>query len=511
MTPKNLRDAAKQGDASAIASLLNKSLQSQGIATKASLKDKYLQVMLEASAVPEQATLVQRIRKGLTRLESEAIERVKVYGKQAGEDFPAWEEEFELAVESESSETNAIAETETREESSWFGSIFGTVGDIASKAGETVTGVALGTGEAIGNAAAQAGKAVTGTASAIGNAAMQTGEVVTHAGGAVVGAVGDAAGKATEGAGYIFDIVRDNPALKQLTKAFKLDWLVAILDEVDLVKAEAGVRKLQEQHPDESPREIAHRLMLQKALLAGGSGLATSLLPGAATALLAVDMASTTLLQAEMVYQIAGIYGLDLQDFARKGEVLAIFGLSFGGSQAIDAGLSLFGNIPVAGAVIGASTNAAMIYALGYGACRFYEAKLNPETALAEELETATEESEKYIEDAIAQEVIMDRILVHVILAGNPGKTWEEILPELQALSLSPASLETISSNLDSPPELETLLDEINSDFAVPLLVQCEKIAQLDGVITPEEAKVIETIKQKDFGIPKSIKTEFTG
>ncbi len=35
--------------------------------------------------------------------------------------------------------------------------------------------------------------------------------------------------------------------------------------------------------------------------------------------------------------------------------------------------MGLLRNVPVAGAVIGASTNAAMIYALGYGACRFYE------------------------------------------------------------------------------------------------------------------------------------------
>ncbi len=45
---------------------------------------------------------------------------------------------------------------------------------------------------------------------------------------------------------------------------------------------------------------------------------------------------------------------------------------------AAKAGLSFLQNVPVAGAVIGASTNAAMIYALGYGACRFYETKINP-------------------------------------------------------------------------------------------------------------------------------------
>ncbi|BAT56273.1 hypothetical protein NOS3756_52760 [Nostoc sp. NIES-3756] len=32
--------------------------------------------------------------------------------------------------------------------------------------------------------------------------------------------------------------------------------------------------------------------------------------------------------------------------------------------------------MPLAGAVIGASSNAVMIYALGYTACQFYEAKV---------------------------------------------------------------------------------------------------------------------------------------
>jgi predicted transglutaminase-like cysteine proteinase len=41
------------------------------------------------------------------------------------------------------------------------------------------------------------------------------------------------------------------------------------------------------------------------------------------------------------------------------------------------------------------------------------------------------------------------------------------------------------------------LLEQINSDFAIPLLAQCQKLAELDGIITPEEAKVMETINQK--------------
>ncbi|MFB2839572.1 hypothetical protein [Floridanema evergladense] len=112
-------------------------------------------------------------------------------------------------------------------------------------------------------------------------------------------------------------------------------------------------------------------------------------------------------------------------------------------------------------------------------------------------LESTQLESEKFLKSAISQEVVMDQILIHVYLAGNPEKTWRQILPELKTLNLSPVSLDAIATNSNSPPSLESLLEQINSDFAVPLLAQCEKIAQLDGVITPEERQVIETITKK--------------
>ena len=75
-----------------------------------------------------------------------------------------------------------------------------------------------------------------------------------------------------------------------------------------------------------------------------------------------------------MVYEIAAAYGLDLDEPARRGEVLAIFGLSLG-ADVLKTGLTVVEIIPGIGAVVGASTNAAMLYVLGQTACRFYEQK----------------------------------------------------------------------------------------------------------------------------------------
>ncbi|MGI8503971.1 MAG: EcsC family protein, partial [Hassallia sp.] len=260
--------------------------------------------------------------------------------------------------------------------------------------------------------------------------------------------------QATHTAGEVVTHLGDNWLIRKLAGVLNLNWLIGVSDKVDLAKAEAEVKLLQQQHPQESPSQIAHRIMLDKATKSGGIGLATSILPGQALALFAVDLAATTQLQSEMLYQIASVYGLDLKDPARKGEVLAIFGLAFGGSRLLKAaGLGLLRNVPFAGAVIGASSNATMIYSLGYAACRFYEAKLDESTSLTSETTLAElkKQSENYLEKAIAQEAIMDQILVHMILASHPNQTWEEILPQLQALNLSPTSIDAIAQNIKSP------------------------------------------------------------
>jgi len=66
--------------------------------------------------------------------------------------------------------------------------------------------------------------------------------------------------------------------------------------------------------------------------------------------------------------------------------------------------------------------SAAMIYALGYGACRFYEAHLDSseiETKLEELREVLQAESEQYLEKAIAQETVIDWILVYIVYTSQ--------------------------------------------------------------------------------------------
>lgn len=314
----------------------------------------------------------------------------------------------------------------------------------------------------------------------------------------------------TETSGEIVNHLSENWLIRKLSGVLNLNWLIGSTDAVDLEKAEVAVNKLKQQYPNESASEIAHRIMVEKATQAGTIGLATSILPGVAVALLAIDLTATTKLQSEMLYQIASVYGLDLKDAARKGEILAIFGLGLGGGRLLKAaGLGLLRNVPLAGAAIAASSNATMIYSLGYAACRFYEAKLDESTSLEspQTLATLKAESEKYLETAIAQQALMEQILVHMILASHPEKTWKEILPELQAVNLSPTSLDVIAQNIKSPKSLDILLNQLNRDFAIPLLAQCYKIAQLDNKTTPVEQEIIQAIASKFDINPNAIET----
>ncbi|QIR39248.1 hypothetical protein HCG51_22735 [Tolypothrix sp. PCC 7910] len=536
MTQPNTLELAKQGDANAINSLITEWLGLPSITAKTSLKQDCLQVMLESANIPEQNSLVPLIHHGLIDLGVQTFKKVKIFGREAGEDFPDWQQEFELEIQPNSpaltpqvdiATESATAITKTTTDSqlpvqqpsffnSLFGAVAGTADAVSSAAfhtGKKVAKTALGMGGAIGSVASGAadgvvytGQAVAGAAMGIGGAiggaacgaadgVVYTGQAVAGAAIEIGGAIGSAAFQATQVAGQALAIVGNNTPLRLAIKSLNQDWLNPFIEKIDVVKAEAAVKKLQQEHPNQKPGEIAHHLMLEKAVFAGGTGLASSLAPGQAAAMFAVDCAATAALSVELVYQIAAAYGMNLTDPERKSEAVAIFGLGLGGQTAIKAGLGLLRNLPVAGAVIGASSNAVMIYALGYAACQFYEAKQNPLTLQAT-LVDAQIESEKYLEAAISQEKIMDQILVHIVLAGNPDKSWEEILPELQTANLSPASIDAIASHIKSPPSLETLLAQVNSDFAVPLIAQCHRIAHLDGIITPGEAQVIETIKQ---------------
>ncbi len=389
-------------------------------------------------------------------------------------------------------------------------------------------------------AAAGAAKDKAGDlASAIGGAAATSGHFVADTAVNAYGAVGEIAGSVgaktretvderampllvglTERAGNITESITNHSPLRRVAKAFNLEQWLDISSHVDLEKAARVVANLKNEFPAESNRQIARRLITQKALYAGGVGLSTSL-PGLAIPMLALDVAATSLLQAELVLQIAAVYGLDLDDPARKGEMLAVFGCVLGGNKAGKAGLELFRNselaakglnavtkvpvekiglgvlrnVPLMGAAIGATANAAIIYALGNAACSFYEKRLNV-GATDEAMKFVKRDTELYLESSATQKQIADQVLLHVVLAGRPATDKAKLLAALREMDFSDASIETIESGLESPKSLEELLPQLDGEFVEYVAVQARNIAQMDGSINDEESKILQLINR---------------
>ena len=307
--------------------------------------------------------------------------------------------------------------------------------------------------------------------------------------------------QATDLTGSTMEAISENPLVQSIKNFFGVDWLMSLLGEVDVDKVQVKVSKLQQKYPLEKPREIAHRLIVDKAQEAGKIGLVTNIIPPVATTLLGIELVAIIKLQAEMIYEIAAAYNLDLRQPNRRGEILAIFSLSLGGNF-LKGSLNFVEILPGIGTIVGASTNALIFYSLGYTASRFYEIQYQPFSDWKQEIEI-----EKDWQSAYAESKIVDRALGHIILASFPDKSWSDILPVLQ--KISPSSVKTVAVNLDNLQPLEVLLEQLSSNYALLLLTRCYAIAHWDGIITPEEQKIIDTIAHK-FDIDPSIIAKYS-
>ena len=107
-----------------------------------------------------------------------------------------------------------------------------------------------------------------------------------------------------------------------------------------------------------------------------------------------------------------------------------------------------------------------------------------------------TQENSLFLQEATRQEAIADQVLAHVLLAGHPEETRKQLHSIIETANLSPASRQAITQNLDSPPPLDSLLNQLQPDFAVYLLGQCHQFAQMDGVLTAGEKAILHAIAQ---------------
>jgi len=224
-------------------------------------------------------------------------------------------------------------------------------------------------GEAIANAVASA----SNMASTVADTAVGTAEAAVRA---VVPDAHRWVERGTETVGRIATPIAENPLVKGAIQVLGPKWLLAALGQVSLTEVRADVAILHQQYPAETPRQLARRIISETAMKAAGIGLATNIAPPIALGPFGIEIAAISALQAEMIYRIAAVYGFELEDSARRGEVMALWGVSSSSAGVVKAGVSLVEAIPLAGTAVSIGSNASLLYGLGYAAVRFYENKL---------------------------------------------------------------------------------------------------------------------------------------
>lgn len=178
-----------------------------------------------------------------------------------------------------------------------------------------------------------------------------------------------------------------------------LDRLAKVIDETDETAAAARVVKLRADHPAESAEKLADRLIRRKCRDTAVIGAATSglaIIPGLSTITslalgVATDFGITFKIQAELVLEMAALYGHQMTPQEKRRVVMTVTGLSVGTtavayrmgnniSRRVTARVGskyVAGSLPVVGMAASASTNAAMTYFIGKRAQAYFS--LGPE------------------------------------------------------------------------------------------------------------------------------------
>ncbi len=108
-TLEQIWDDARQGEPTAIATLINRSLHPKGIHVLVRRSGHCLQIMLEAGRSLPQESCLQYILKGLRKLDPDGIFNVRLHGRLLGDEWPEWTRTLELKTPLPASTPTAIA------------------------------------------------------------------------------------------------------------------------------------------------------------------------------------------------------------------------------------------------------------------------------------------------------------------------------------------------------------------------------------------------------------------
>ncbi len=192
-----------------------------------------------------------------------------------------------------------------------------------------------------------------------------------------------------------------SPLIKSFTDYGKLflDTIVKIINNVDVNKAKEAVKQIKKKYPHEQPRQIANRLIQEKAIFATINAY-TGVRRKTLNSLL------------EMVCQIAICYGFEeLDSPEKKGEILIIYLIVFSINQLRKRVLEfLEACTTISAKVLDPATTLILFQAVGYAAREFYEAK-----SKAKPLVELGKKVEAYLEEAISEMVAVEEVVAQAV------------------------------------------------------------------------------------------------
>ena len=167
-----------------------------------------------------------------------------------------------------------------------------------------------------------------------------------------------------------------------------------IIDSIEEDEADKRIAALRRDNPRLDNRALAQKIIRERAKMTGAIGASTaapSLLPGigslaAMTVGVTTDIVGTFRVQAEMITEIAHLYGHRLSKAERRNAVLAITGIGIGLDAAIAAMTrrvavyygreyaekALVKAIPALGLLVSAGADAVSTYVIGQRALRYF-------------------------------------------------------------------------------------------------------------------------------------------
>ncbi|HEY9645466.1 MAG TPA: chemotaxis protein CheW [Chroococcidiopsis sp.] len=96
MSQSNLLHQAKQGDPSAIATLIGKRLSARGITVNANRTDTALEIWIDGKLVPDEEYILNYVRRGFESLQADSIQQIVLHGRGAGTSIPSWTQVINL-------------------------------------------------------------------------------------------------------------------------------------------------------------------------------------------------------------------------------------------------------------------------------------------------------------------------------------------------------------------------------------------------------------------------------